>query len=75
MVVQLNPEHGNSPYLPQEVMNKLNDTLTAKFGKPEYFASREEIMKFADPEDEEKQKGASLEMMKFLRQSQHQQLR
>lgn len=55
-----NPEHGNSPYLPQEVMNKLNDALTAKFGKPEYFASREEIMKFADPEDEE-QEGASLE--------------
>ncbi|MCC4370533.1 cell division protein FtsK [Limosilactobacillus reuteri] len=55
-----NPEHGNSPYLPQEVMNKLNDALTKKFGLPEYLASRDDIMKYADPTDEKEEEAASL---------------
>lgn len=39
-----NPEHGNSPYIPQSVANELNRKLTEKFGKPEYVKTREQIM-------------------------------
>ena len=39
------PEHGNSPYLPDDVMYALNDSLTKKFGKCKYAMTREEIMK------------------------------
>lgn len=39
------PEHGNSPYLPDDVMYALNDSLTKKFGKCKYVMTREEIMK------------------------------
>ena len=39
------PEHGNSPYLPDEVMYALNDSLTKKFGKCKYAMTREEILK------------------------------
>ena len=40
----MNPEHGNSPYIPQSVANKLNDKLYEKFGKTEYVKTREQIM-------------------------------
>lgn len=39
------PEHGNSPYLPDDVMYALNDSLTKKFGQCKYVMTREEIMK------------------------------
>lgn len=39
------PEHGNSPYLPDEVMWALNDGLIKKFGPCKYVMTREEIMK------------------------------
>lgn len=39
-----NPEHGNSPYIPQKVADKLNDALTEKFGKAQYVKTRDEIM-------------------------------
>ena len=39
------PEHGNSPYLPDEVKWALNDGLIKKFGKCKYVMTREEIMK------------------------------
>ncbi len=54
------PEHGNSPYLSQKLMNKLNDSLTNKFGQPEYIATREEIMKYADPETKKEQESSKL---------------
>lgn len=38
-----NPEHGNGPYLPQKVMNRLNDELTRKFGQCKYVKTREQI--------------------------------
>ena len=40
-----NPEHGNSPYLPDEVMANLNLDLTKKFGKVPYVMTRDEIMR------------------------------
>lgn len=39
-----NAEHGNSPYLPDEVMYKLNDSLEKRFGHHDYVITREEIM-------------------------------
>lgn len=39
------PEHGNSPYLPDEVKWALNDGLIKKFGKCKYVMTREEILK------------------------------
>lgn len=39
-----NFEHGNSPYLSEDTMNALNDSLTKKFGRNEYVISREEIL-------------------------------
>lgn len=39
-----NPDHGNSPYLPDEVMFDLNDSLEKKFGHNDYVYTREEIM-------------------------------
>lgn len=39
-----NAEHGNSPYLPDEVMYKLNDSLEKRFGHHDYVVTREEIM-------------------------------
>lgn len=50
-----NPEHGNSPYLPDDVMNALNDGLTRKFGKCEYMMTKEEIMETAGLGDNEGQ--------------------
>lgn len=38
------PEHGNSPYLPDEVMYALNDSLEKKFGHHDYVITRDEIM-------------------------------
>ncbi len=40
----LNPEHGNGPYLTDEVMNALNDSLIEKFGPCEYVMEREDIL-------------------------------
>src|SRR5699024_5142562 len=39
-----NPEHGNSPYLSDDVMYKLNDSLEEKFGHHDYVVTRDEIM-------------------------------
>lgn len=39
-----NPQHGNSPYLPDDVMFALNDSLEKKFGHNDYVISREEII-------------------------------
>jgi S-DNA-T family DNA segregation ATPase FtsK/SpoIIIE len=39
-----NIEHGNCPYIPQDEMKKLNDSLCAKFGKPKYVMTRKDIM-------------------------------
>lgn len=47
------PEHGNGPYLPDDVMNALNDSLTKKFGKCEYVMTREQIFETAGLDDEE----------------------
>ena len=41
------PEHGNSPCLPQNVMNALNDSLTNKFGNCKYVKTRQEIFEEA----------------------------
>lgn len=45
------PEHGNGPYLPDEVMWALNDKLTEKFGKCKYVMNREEVFASAGIED------------------------
>lgn len=53
-----NPEHGNSPYIPQAIADKLNDKLTEKFGKATYVKTRKEIMEeegFATKEDDQKE--------------------
>lgn len=47
-----NPEHGNGPYLPPDVMNALNDGLTEKFGKCKYVKTREQIFVEAGLEDD-----------------------
>lgn len=39
-----NPQHGNSPYLPDDVMFALNDSLEKKFGHHDYVISRAQIM-------------------------------
>lgn len=39
-----NAEHGNSPYLPDEVMYDLNNSLEEKFGHHDYVVTREEII-------------------------------
>ncbi|WP_369903852.1 FtsK/SpoIIIE domain-containing protein [Enterococcus faecium] len=39
-----NAEHGNSPFLPDEVMFALNDGLERKFGHNDYVVTREEIL-------------------------------
>jgi DNA segregation ATPase FtsK/SpoIIIE and related proteins len=39
-----NPEHGNSPYLPDEVMQALNASLEKKFGHIDYMVTRDEVM-------------------------------
>lgn len=50
-----NPEHGNGPYLPPDVMNALNDGLTKKFGKCKYVKTREQIFAEAGLDDEKKE--------------------
>lgn len=37
-------QHGNTPYLPDDVLYKLNDSLEKKFGHHDYLFTREEIM-------------------------------
>ena len=44
-----NVEHGNSPFLPDEVMYALNDSLEKKFGHHDYVISREQVL--AEMED------------------------
>lgn len=39
-----NPEHGNSPYLPDKVMHDLNNALVEKFGQIDYVITREEVL-------------------------------
>lgn len=39
-----NPEHGNSPYLPDDVMFALNASLEKKFGHIDYMVTRDEVM-------------------------------
>ena len=39
-----NIEHGNCPYIPQDEMNKLNDSLIERFGKPKYIMTKQNIM-------------------------------
>lgn len=39
-----NPEHGNSPYLTDDVMYALNDGLEKKFGHHDYVITREEVL-------------------------------
>src|SRR5699024_5130865 len=39
-----NPEHGNSPYLPDEVIYELNDSLEEQFGHHDYVVTKEQIM-------------------------------
>ena len=52
-----NIEHGNCPYIPQDEMKKLNDSLCAKFGKPKYVMTRKDIMDtLGDAGSEEKAK-------------------
>jgi len=38
-------EHGNSPYLSDETMNAINDSLEAKFGHHDYVITREEVLR------------------------------
>lgn len=38
-------EHGNSPYLADETMNAINDSLEAKFGHHDYVITREEVLR------------------------------
>lgn len=40
-----NAEHGNSPFLSDDTMNDLNDSLTKKFGARDYVVTREEVMR------------------------------
>ena len=50
-----NPEHGNSPYIPQKVANVLNDKLTEKFGQGKYVKTRDQVMEetgFAKKDDD-----------------------
>lgn len=51
------PEHGNSPYIPQKIAEKLNVKLTEKFGKATYVKTREQIME--ETEFTEKKKDES----------------
>ncbi|EPM6858968.1 FtsK/SpoIIIE domain-containing protein [Enterococcus faecalis] len=51
-----NAEHGNSPYLSDDVMNSLNDSLEEKFGHHDYIISRDEVMKEVYGESEEQTK-------------------
>lgn len=39
-----NLQHGNTPYLPDDVLFALNDSLEKKFGHHDYLFTREEIM-------------------------------
>lgn len=48
----LNAEHGYCPYLPDEVMQALNDSLVKKFGPCEYEVTREEILESEETQDE-----------------------
>lgn len=43
-----NAEHGNTPYLPDDVMYALNDGLEKKFGHHDYVITRDEVMKEMD---------------------------
>lgn len=45
------PEHGNSPYLPDSVMYALNDSLEQKFGHHDYVVTRDQIMAEFNGED------------------------
>ena len=45
------PEHGNSPYLPDSVMYALNDSLEKKFGHHDYVITRDQIMAEFNGED------------------------
>lgn len=46
-----NPEHGNSPFLPDDQMNDLNDSLESVFGHRDYVVTRDEVL--AEAEDAE----------------------
>lgn len=48
-----NAEHGNSPYLSDDTMNALNDSLERKFGHHDYVVTREEVMQEIYGEDSE----------------------
>lgn len=43
-----NAEHGNTPYLPDDVMYALNDGLEKKFGHHDYVITRDEVMEEMD---------------------------
>lgn len=60
----MNPEHGNSPYIPQEQMNRLNDALIKKFGPCEYVMTREDILAIAEKKNEEGNKEGSADKPK-----------
>lgn len=60
----MNPEHGNSPYIPQEQMNRLNDALIKKFGPCEYVMTREDILAIAETKNEEGNKEGSADKSK-----------
>lgn len=46
-----NPEHGNSPYLPDKVMHDLNAGLEKKFGHQDYVVTREQVIASLTGED------------------------
>lgn len=67
-----NPEHGNSPYIPQDIANKLNDKLTEKFGKATYVKTREQILEeteFAEKKDDSKSNVSESSMMSHVQNS------
>lgn len=43
----VNPEHGNAPFISDDVANALNDNLEQKFGHHDYVVTRQQIMAYA----------------------------
>ncbi|MBS0936616.1 FtsK/SpoIIIE domain-containing protein [Lactiplantibacillus plantarum] len=43
----VNPEHGNAPFISDDVANAINDNLEQKFGHQDYVVTRQQIMAYA----------------------------
>lgn len=54
-----NVQHGNAPYLTDDTMYALNDSLEKKFGHHDYVISRDQILAEMDGEDLEVSEGGS----------------